>query len=92
MKLRYLDVLGLQAEDTVTGFNGTIIAVAEWMNGCVRYGIQPNRLDKDGKVIGADWFDSAQVAGEEKQGGVISRIAKAAFPGGGPRDDPVDEW
>lgn len=88
MELRYLDIIGKQATDSVTSFNGTIIAVTEWMNGCVRYGIQPNGLNKDGKLIEAEWFDSEQVVIAERKKSIISKIAKAATPSGGPRCDP----
>ena len=33
--------LGAQAECTITGFKGTITAYALYLNGCVRYKIQP---------------------------------------------------
>ena len=88
MTLRYLDTLGRQATDSVTGFSGTIIACTEWMNGCLRYGIQPNGVNKDGKPIEADWFDSEQVVIAERKDGILSKIAKAATPSGGPRCDP----
>jgi len=91
-KLRFLDIIGKQATDTVTGFSGTIIAVTEWMNGCTRYGIQPNGMNKDGKIIEADWFDSEQVNIEAPKETIVSKIAKAATPSGGPRNDPVDHW
>jgi hypothetical protein len=95
MELRYLDVIGKQAKDSVTGFSGTITAVTEWMNGCVRYVIQPNKLDKEGNPVDEKWFDSQQVIVDDRKKGIKSRVqqlAQKATPSGGPRNDPVDEW
>ena len=52
--------LGCKAKDTITGFNGVVIAVTEWLNGCVRATIQPQEL-KDGKPIDAVTFDIEQI-------------------------------
>ncbi len=73
--------LGCTARDTITGFEGIVIGVTEWLNGCVRYGIQPQEL-KDGKIIEANWFDSEQIELVKKT------KKKAAKPAGGPMPDP----
>lgn len=91
MSLKHSDIIGKQAKDSVTGFSGTLTAVTEWMNGCVRYCLQPNKLDKDGKVIDANWFDSEQVLIDEKKETIFEKISKAAPLSGGPRNDPP-EW
>lgn len=41
--------LGDIARDTVTGYQGTVIARTEWLNGCWRLTLQSNTLDKEGK-------------------------------------------
>ena len=74
--------LGSHGRHTISGFEGVIIGKTEWMNGCVRYGIQPTRLH-DGKPIEAEWFDSEE----------IEKVAKKAKPRstqktGGPMPDP----
>jgi len=74
--------LGDIAEDIVTGFKGTVVAVTNWLNGCQRVTLQPNEL-KDGKPVESYTFDVEQIqvitAGKHK-------INKPA-PTGGDRDD-----
>lgn len=53
-------VLGCKAKDKISGFEGIVIAITEWLNGCQRVMIQPQALDA-GKPIDAHAFDSEQV-------------------------------
>lgn len=48
--------LGCEVEDLVSGFRGIATGRIEYMNGCVQYSVKP-KLDKDGKVLAAEWFD-----------------------------------
>ncbi len=50
MKSKNLFALGDLLKDRVTGFKGIVIATTEWLNGCVRLTLQPQGLNKDGKV------------------------------------------
>jgi hypothetical protein len=52
--------LGTQVTDKISGFTGVAIARTEFLNGCVRVGVQA-RVDKDGKVPEAEWFDEVQL-------------------------------
>ncbi|MCF8534090.1 MAG: hypothetical protein K9G48_13870 [Reyranella sp.] len=52
--------LGDSAKDIVTGFTGICIARFEWLNGCVRYEVQPTKL-KDGQPLDAKTFDQGQL-------------------------------
>jgi hypothetical protein len=52
--------LGDIAKDIVTGFSGVCIARYEWLNGCIRYELQPQKL-KDGKPPEAQTFDQGQL-------------------------------
>lgn len=80
--------LGDIARDTVTGFEGVVIGIIQWLYGCRRISIQPREL-KDGKPIEHVSFDEPQVA----------LIQKAAVPSidstptlartGGPRPEPT---
>lgn len=49
--------LGDRVKDPVTGFVGIACVLSTWLNGCIRIGIQPEKLDKDGKVQEAQYFD-----------------------------------
>lgn len=53
-------VLGDLVEDIITGFTGIAYNKTEWLNGCVRWGVQPRELQA-GKPIEPQFFDEAQV-------------------------------
>lgn len=76
--------LGSYVRDTISLFTGTVVCRAEWLNGCVRYSVQP-RVDKDGKLPDPNWIDeqSCEVINEDK--------AEHSPPPrvGGPRNDPA---
>ncbi len=80
--------LGSKVRDTITGFQGIAIARTQWMYGCERITIKPDKVDKDGKTIEAETFDEPQV--------VLVR-AEATRPDpersgrGGPRPEPTRE-
>ena len=54
------DNLGKQGTDVITGFNGTITGVIEYMYGCEQYYIIP-KMKKDGTRPGGEWFDIARI-------------------------------
>lgn len=51
--------LGDLARDSITGFEGVVIGITDWLYNCERVVIQPQKL-KDGKVIGDESFDIGQ--------------------------------
>lgn len=53
--------LGDRVRDPVTGFQGIASSMTTWLNGCIRVAIQPEKLDKDGKVADERYFDQAQL-------------------------------
>jgi len=78
--------LGSKVKDEITGFSGTAIGRTEWLMGCARIGIKPNKLNKNGTTIEAEWFDEPQVV-------IIAAIkekkkVKGHKPGG-PQSDPL---
>lgn len=52
--------LGAKVEDVVTGYKGVVIHRTEYLNGCIRYGVQTQEL-KDGKTIESEMFDEQQL-------------------------------
>lgn len=54
------EILGAEYRDTITGFSGVVVAVTQWLNGCVRVSIQPKALH-DGKPVESSTFDIEQV-------------------------------
>ena len=54
--------MGDIVKDDVTGFKGMAVARTDWLNGCVRWLIQPQELNKDKVPIEAQWVDSSQAS------------------------------
>lgn len=75
--------LGDTARDTITGYTGVVISRHEYLNGCVRFALQPTSLDKDGKVQASEAFDVEQLEVIEE-----SKPRSAALAGG-PYDAPA---
>ena len=74
--------LGSIVKDNITGFTGVVITRASYLNGCVSYHVQPQKLDKEGKKINAEWFDVEQLT-------VVEEKKVASEPsGGGVREYP----
>jgi hypothetical protein len=55
-----LELLGMKAEDKVTGFKGVITSISFDLYGCVQALINPG-ADKDGKLRDQSWFDVARL-------------------------------
>ncbi len=53
--------LGCVAKDTISGFTGIVVAITEWLNGCIRITLQPQKLD-GGKLLDSGTFDVEQIA------------------------------
>lgn len=53
--------LGDIVKDTVTGYQGVVMCRTDWLHGCTRYGLQPTKLDKDGKPQDTIMFDEPQL-------------------------------
>ena len=54
--------LGDVAKDTISGFEGVVVARTEWLNGCVRVSVQPKKLQESGKPVEYETFDVTQLA------------------------------
>jgi len=53
--------LGDRVKCIVTGLKGIAICKTEYLNGCVRFGVQPEGTNKDGKTYDAEWVDEQQL-------------------------------
>ena len=51
---------GQTVRDKISGFEGTILGVAKYYNGCIRYQIQP-KVKTDGGFRDAEWIDEEQI-------------------------------
>lgn len=74
--------LGDRVRDRVTGFEGIVIAITVWLNGCRRATVQSREL-KDGATIPAESFDVEQL--ELRQTNAVPPCA----PTGGPCASPT---
>ena len=52
--------LGMKVRDTITKFEGTAVSKHEYLYGCVRIGVQSDKM-KDGKPVEAQCFDEPQL-------------------------------
>ena len=95
--------LGKKVEDTITGFQGITIACCEYLNGCIRYELQPLEL-KDGCPQKSYWYDQQQLklvidkSENDKTEIDKDNITKTKLPikvrmatGGGPGNHPTFE-
>lgn len=49
--------LGTEVQHTITGFKGIVTARCEYINGCIQFCVQPQGLDKDGKMFESLYID-----------------------------------
>lgn len=76
--------LGMEVMDIVSGFKGIATSRTEYLNGCVRFCVEP-KVKKDGSVVDSCCFDIQQL-----------QIVKTVTPAtkvvqsstGGPRPNP----
>ncbi len=54
-------VLGKKYKDSISGFTGVAVARTVFLHGCIRIGLCPAKVDKDGKILEDVWFDEPQL-------------------------------
>ncbi len=89
--------LGWRVKDKVSGFTGVAIARTEWLNGCIRISVGPEKLH-DEKPIDDQWFDEGQLElvtsdtdARQVYLAAIDDLGSAKVPqaaSGGPQRDP----
>ena len=75
--------LGDVARDSVSGFEGVVVAYCNWLHGCARLTIAPKKLTAEGKPVEMQTFDLLQLELVE------TRNHKAKTETGGPRPEPT---
>lgn len=79
--------LGDRVKDPVSGFNGIAVQATEYLNGCRRIGVQPEKVDtKTGKPFEYQYFDEPQLRVIKKN--VIKNGMKIT---GGDRPEPINK-
>lgn len=76
---------GDKVKDSVTGFEGIIVCTTNWLNGCTRYGVQPDKLTKEGTMHGVEMVDEPQLI-LVKAAVQPEKMKKVENKPGGPRD------
>ena len=61
--------MGQKVTEKISGFTGIVIAKTDWVYGCVRFGVQAEGLNKDGKPFDPEWFDEAELTKAPKSKG-----------------------
>ncbi len=75
--------LGMEVKDLVSGFVGIVTAKTQYLNGCVRFTVEP-KAQKDGTVPASLWFDEQQLV-VLKPTTPLTKIAQVATATGGDR-------
>lgn len=79
--------LGDRVKDRITGVEGIVIGITEWLYNCRRPIVQPSSLSGDGKPLDSLSFDEPQL--EVLETAVFkSEVPSAAEKTGGPRETP----
>ena len=73
--------LGDTVKDTITGFSGVVLGIADYYNGCRRVQVQPKKLIKN-EMIEAEWIDEVQLKVIKHNGNKEQEVI------GGDREDP----
>ena len=53
--------LGDRVRDTISGYEGIVTARSAYLNGCVSFCVAAEKLNKDGAVPDAVWFDEQRI-------------------------------
>lgn len=83
--------LGTKVRDSITGLTGVAVSRTVYLNGCVRFGVQP-QVVKDGKVADVEYVDAEQLEEVKPESDMPAAGAGSASPGGpapAPRDQPA---
>lgn len=80
--------IGQRVRDSISGFEGIVVAKTSYLYGCERVGVAPEYLDDDGETISWHWFDEPQVEviGDGFMACVKETLASMGATGG-PRAD-----
>jgi len=78
---------GDRVRDIVSGFGGIVIACTDWLYGCRRLTVQPEKVGDNGKPVDPQSFDEPQL--ELLDSRVVPEQTPAQASTGGPRPEPV---
>lgn len=83
--------LGDRVRDRITGFEGVVIGITDWLYQGRRPIVQPSKLDKDGALQKSESFDEDLLEVIEAGAFAVTPPSPApvAAKTGGPRDTPT---
>lgn len=82
--------LGDKVKDQITGFEGVVTGHTRYITGCDAFCLQPQGLDKDGKIHDAKWIDENRLVMVEAKAVVLDPVPVVVTPvraAGGPHDN-----
>ena len=82
--------LGDRVRDRITGFEGVVVGITDWLYQCRRPIVQSTALSKEGELLKSESFDEDQLEIVEA-GAFALKVEKSvpvAVQTGGPRDTP----
>lgn len=78
--------LGDKVKDSVTGFTGIVVGRTTWLHGCDRLIVQPEGINKEGKIYDNNSFDEPQLVLVKK-----AKTKEGDHSTGGPRETPIQK-
>ena len=73
--------MGQKVQDSLTEFKGAVIAKVVYLNGCISYEVQSEKLTAEGELV-SEWFDEQRLTKQSKAkiGGPHNRPSKPHRP------------
>lgn len=92
--------LGDEVKDAVTGFQGVVVGITTWLNGCRRMVVQPRTLEEKGRMPSSESIDETQLEVVTRRAVASQNRSDTPEPlgrTGGPRPKPQqhptpDRW
>ena len=73
--------LGDTGRDLITGYEGVVVGVCEYLTGCTQALLIPKKVTPDGKRPEGEWFDIDRLEVTELQTFPKAKVASAERPG-----------
>lgn len=78
MKVEFKFDNGIEVKDIVTGVTGIVSAQSKWLNGCIRYSVQPKSKEGENVMPDCWWVDEEQLV--KISDGVIVKAKRTGGP------------